>query len=294
MSAQLIACLLELCSGLDSTAGQYPMMWNPLEAQTLLLISCGRSLRTETIKLEECLQCYQQKKTCLAPSGQMNNNEKEQINEKEATLASSEQLNNNEEAPLVLSEQMNNNEKAKNIGECIHCYQEKYIKLGECYKCHQKRSNKFYSNKKECPECKKRITVMNRMINDKICTRCHTKYQRRFDNFNNQVTCKTCNEQNQKGEMYNENGQWFCSLDCMYAKKILDEIGNMKNIDKEKINILVNRFTSTNKNAGSTYNLTSNMIMEKIEVNMKQNKSNVKNVFDEIKKIPDYTIMYNL
>ncbi|CAB4386415.1 unnamed protein product [Rhizophagus irregularis] len=222
----------------------------------------------------------------------MNNNEKEQINEKEATLASSEQLNNNDEAPLVLSEQMNNNEKAKNIGECIHCYQEKYIKLGECYKCHQKRSNKFYSNKKECPECKKRITVMNRMINDKICTRCHTKYQRRFDNFNNQVTCKTCNEQNQKGEMYNENGQWFCSLDCMYAKKILDEIGNMKNIDKEKINILVNRFTSTNKNAGSTYNLTSNMIMEKIEV--KQNKSNIKNVFDEIKKTPDYTIMYNL
>ena len=46
MSAQLIACLLELYSGLDSTAGQYPTMWNPLEARTLQLISCGRSLRT--------------------------------------------------------------------------------------------------------------------------------------------------------------------------------------------------------------------------------------------------------
>ncbi|RGB35531.1 hypothetical protein C1646_759228 [Rhizophagus diaphanus] len=189
---------------------------------------------------------------------------------------------------------MNNNEKAKNIGECIHCYQENSIKLGECYKCNQKRSNKFYSNKKECPECKKRITDVNRMVNDKICTRCHAKYQRRFDNFNNQIACKTCNEQNQKREMYNENGQWFCSLDCMYAKKILDEIGDMKNINKERINILVNRFTSTNKNAGSTYNLTSKMIMEKIEISMKQNKSKIENVFDEIKKTPDYTIMYNL
>ncbi len=46
MSAQLIACLLELCSGLDSTARLHPTMWNPLEARTLQLISCGRSLQT--------------------------------------------------------------------------------------------------------------------------------------------------------------------------------------------------------------------------------------------------------
>ncbi|CAB4409260.1 unnamed protein product [Rhizophagus irregularis] len=239
----------------------------PSKIKNISIGECIHCHQNKPVKLEECLQCYQQKKTCLAPSGQMNNNEKEQMNEKEATLAFSEQLNNNEEVLLAPSEQLNNNEKATLVPSEQMNNNEKAKNIGE---------------------------YMNRMINDKICTRCHTKYQRRFDNFNNQVTCKTCNEQNQKREMYNENGQWFCSLDCMYAKKILDEIGDMKNINKEKINILVNRFTSTNKNAGSTYNITSNMIMEKIEVNMKQNKSNIKNIFDEIKKTPDYTIMYNL
>ncbi|CAG8599756.1 18904_t:CDS:1 [Rhizophagus irregularis] len=252
---------------------------------------CIHCHQTKPVKLGECLQCHQQKKQAT-PSKTENIPIGKCIHYHQNKPV--KQCYQQKKTCLAPSEQMNNNEKAKNIGECIHCYQEKSIKLGECYICHQKRSNKFYSNKKECPECKKRITDMNRMINDKICSRCHTKYQRRFDNFNNQIACKTCNEQNQKREMYNENGQWFCSLDCMYAKKILDEIGDMKNINKERINILVNRFTSTNKNAGSTYNLTSKMIMEKIEISMKQNKSNIENVFDEIKKTPDYTIMYNL
>ncbi|PKY52615.1 hypothetical protein RhiirA4_470361 [Rhizophagus irregularis] len=238
----------------------------PLKIENIPIGKCIHCHQNKPVKLGECLQCYQQKKP-VAPS-------------------------KIESIP---------------IGECIHCHQNKPVKLGECLQCYQQKkpvtSSKIetiqqkkpvtlskkienipigecihcHQNKPECPECKKRITDMNRMINDKICTRCHTKYQRRFDNFNNQIACKTCNEQNQKREMYNENGQWYCSLDCMYAKKILDEIGDMKNINKERINILVNRFTSTNKNAGSTYNLTSKMIMEKIEISMKQNKSNIEN-----------------
>jgi hypothetical protein len=89
-----------------------------------------------------------------------------------------------------------------------------------------KKNNRFYNNKREreCPECKKRITGMNDMINDKICDSCYMKYQRRYENFNNPVTCKTCFKQNQRQNMYNENKSWFCSLDCMYAKKILNEV----------------------------------------------------------------------
>ncbi|GBC03028.1 hypothetical protein RclHR1_04940008 [Rhizophagus clarus] len=230
------------------------------EKENIPIGECIHCHQNKQVKLGECFQCHQQKKLLTY-------------------LKQQKKL-------LTHSELMKNNKKVENIptGECIHCYQEKPLKLGECYKCYQKRSNKFYSNKKECPECKKRITGMNEMINDKICTKCHIRYQRRFDNFNNQVMCKTCNEQNQRQEMYNEHGKWYCSLECMYAKKILDEIGDVKNIDKERIIILVNRFTSTNKNAGSTYNLTPKMIMEKLEISMKQNKFNT---FDEIKRIPE-------
>ncbi|GBB93342.1 hypothetical protein RclHR1_02150029 [Rhizophagus clarus] len=264
--------------------------------EVIPIAECIHCHQNKPVKSGECFQCYQQKRL-QAPSEEVipiaeciHFHQNKSVNSGECLQCYQQKK---PPAPLELTK---NNEKIENISleECIHCYQEKLVKLGECYNCYQKRSNKFYSNKKECPECKKRITDMNKMINDKICTKCHIKYQRRFDNFNNQVTCETCNEQNQRPKMYNEHGKWYCSLDCMYAKKILNEIGDMKNIDKERIKVLMNRFTSTKKNAGSTYDLTPKIIMEKIELAMKQNKSNIENAFDDIKRIPDYTIMYNL
>jgi hypothetical protein len=55
------------------------------------------------------------------------------------------------------------------------------------------------------------------MIKFVIATVWNTKGD--FENFNNLVMCKTWFKQDQHQNMYNENKNWFCSLDCMYAKK---------------------------------------------------------------------------
>ncbi|CAB4404381.1 unnamed protein product [Rhizophagus irregularis] len=163
---------------------------------------CIHCHRKRPVKLGECYECYQKKKNPLASSEPMENiptgkcvhcHQKKHVKlgecyecyqkKKEIPSASLELMKKN---PPAFSELVKKKE-----GGCIHCHKKKSVRLGECYECYQKRSNRFYSSKKECPECKKRIKEMNGMVNDKICDSCCMKYQRRFENFNNPVTCKT-------------------------------------------------------------------------------------------------------
>jgi hypothetical protein len=163
---------------------------NNEKTENIPIDKCIHCHQNKPVKLGECFQCCQQKKP-QETSDNIKKIEKVLIGEcihchqnKPIKLGECFQCYQQKKLPATSELLMNNNEKVS-YGECIHCYQKKPIKLGECYNCYQKRCNRFYSSKKECPECKNRITDMNRMINDKICSKCHVKYQKNFDNNNN-------------------------------------------------------------------------------------------------------------
>ncbi|GBC04107.1 hypothetical protein RclHR1_05510008 [Rhizophagus clarus] len=88
-----------------------------------------------------------------------------------------------------------------------------------------------------------------------LCLKCEEKFKRRIFKAKGEYKPIECNQCGEKGsrdimEQLQEEGyepKYYCDLNCLYARKILME----EKIDKERLEILLNRYTEGSKYKGS-------------------------------------------
>jgi hypothetical protein len=110
-----------------------------------------------------------------------------------------------------------------------------------------------------------------------LCIKCEDKFQRRISKGEYKPTeCNQCGKKSSKDTMEQLeegiNPKYYCDLNCLYARKILME----GRIDKERLEILLKRYTEGSKYKGSQYgHVTKKEIIKRMKCKEMYKESSV-------------------
>jgi hypothetical protein len=112
-----------------------------------------------------------------------------------------------------------------------------------------------------------------------LCLKCEDKFQRRISKAKGEykpIECNQCGNKGSKDTMEQlEEGiepKYYCDLNCLYARKILME----GKIDKERLDILLRRYTEGSKYKGSQYgHVTKKEIIKRMKYKEMNKESSV-------------------